>query len=190
MQTHTIVFILDNGINIPIQQSFFPPSARRIHILSNPEDYGWKSTEKKSGICFIDMKGMSISADIILSFMRIIRTGYISPQTSKEKVELLEHFAILIGAGEKECPFREAADTFYTVCEREAEIKKMQEKLKALNPMTPYEDIYGLYQWGVARICNIRTLYIPAGWNTTISAAPLVAHESAAYYVRKRRIRI
>ena len=186
MHTHTIVFILDNGINIPIQKSFFPASARRIHILSNPEEYGWKPTEKNSGICSIDMKGMSISANIILSFMRIIRTGYISPQTSKEKVELLEHFAILIGAGEQECPFREAADTFYAACKREAEIKKLQEKLKALNPMRPHEDIYELYHWSVAQVHDIIIQYLPTRWDVTISASPL----GSIYYVRKRRVRV
>jgi hypothetical protein len=186
MIIHTIVFILDNDINIPIQKSLFPPSARRIHILSNPEEYGWKRVEKKTGICSIDMKGMSISADIILSFMRIIRTGYISPQTSKEKVELLEHFAILIGAGEQECTFREAADAFYAACKREAEIKKIQVKLKALNPMVPDEDIYELYHWSIGKIHDIIIQYLPARWDVTISASALIP----IYYVRKRRVRV
>lgn len=182
MSIHTIVFILNNNIRLPIPKNSFLPSARLIHLLTEPHTFGWKALQNKSGVCFLDMNGMhlNIHAHTILSFIRITRTGYISPYTNIKKIEALEHFALLIGAGTGDCPFRKAADIYYASIQKQEELKSYNKKLSQLNPMTPEEDRYQLFDWGAISHNNMLSAN-DMGWSVAEEIAP------GRYYIRRRR---
>jgi len=182
MDIHTIVFILKNKTQLPIPKNSFLPSARLIHLLTEPQSFGWKPLQNKSGVCFLDMNEwkLNIHENTILSFIRITRTGYISPHTSKKKIDAMEHFALLIGAGMDDCPFRKAADIYYTNIKKQEEIKSYNKKLSRLNPMTPEEDMYQLFDWGVAdrnNMLSANDMHWSATGEITIGR----------YYIRRRR---
>ena len=184
---HTVVFVL-NETEIPIEKALFPDSARTLNILCNPKKYGWsKAKENNDGIVYINMKDMGIKCCVILEFIRIVRNkkarigGY-----DNHFISEMEHFAILIGAGANDCPFRIAIDEYII---KLAEKKKEQEILERhcmLNPMTPKDDIYHLYDWKVDSYHCLRDYLRAAEWNATVPAYVSASPQTlTCFYFRK-----
>lgn len=138
---HTIVFLLNNDIQLPVKKDLFPLSARFIQILTNPTKYGWKQDNDIPGICIINMKNMGISPSTILTFLNIIQTEEISAEISQSEINNLERFAILIDMGSDDCIFKQAVNKY----------KNDKNKLDydPNNPMSPIEDKYEKYNWTI-----------------------------------------
>ena len=66
----------------------------------------------------IDMKDFGVVPTTILDFICIIKNGSQAiPHLTLEQLRQIEHFAILIGAGGLDCPFRQANDEYKAQCQ-------------------------------------------------------------------------
>ena len=180
MNIHTIVFMLDD-CSLPIEKKLLSESARLINILTDPNGYGWKGeVNEKTGICYMDMKDLGITKRTILEFIRTIRQGFPSMSITELDMDNMEHFAILIGAGGVDCPFREAINN----TSLNNNMEDIEPNINAYNPMIPPEDIYHIFQWRVMRdhdSANARE------WSVTVQAGISVGNNVNFYY-RKRTI--
>ena len=174
---HTVIFELEK-IGVPLEKKLFPPSARTLHIFCDPEKYGWHPTEKQNGICHIDMKGFGFEPTTILDFIRIIETGsQVIPHLTLEQQRQIEHFAILIGAGGLDCPFRQATNEYKAQCQKIHENKYLYQQ--QIGPMTSAQDYQQLYKWKVAHASSA-----PLGnWSVTV---PTI-RGTQYYYYRQRK---
>jgi len=184
---HTVVFVL-NETEIPIEKALFPDSARTLNILCNPKKYGWsKAKENNDGIVYINMKDMGIKCCVILEFIRIVRNkkarigGY-----DNHFISEMEHFAILIGAGANDCPFRIAIDEYIIKLADEKKEQERNEQMHERNPMTPKDDIYNLYNWEVDSYHCLRDYLRTTEWNATVPAYVSASLQTlTCFYFRK-----
>ena len=176
---HTVIFELEN-MKVPLDKNLFPPSIRTLHILCDPEKYGWRPTEKQDGICHIDMRGFGFEPTTILDFISIIKNGsQVIPYLTLEQQRQIEHFAILIGAGGSDCPFRQANDEYKAQCQIIRENGHLYRQQISTNPMTSAQDYQQLYKWKVAHASSA-----PLGnWTVTIPTERGVQY----YYYRQRK---
>ena len=186
--THTIIFLLDN-MEIPIEKALFPESSRTLNIICNPQKYGWSHTEnKEDGITYIDMKNMDIKMNVILEFLLIVRNKKITREYDADFISEMEHFAILIGAGADDCPFRVAMDKYIKKLEKIKEEEEKYQKKREENPMTPKDDIHHLFCWEVDSYHCMRPYLRTSEWSSTVPAYEHSTDQTrTCFYFRKER---
>ena len=185
---HTIIFILDN-MEIPIEKALFPESSRTLNILCNPQKYGWSQTKnKEGGITYINMKNMDIKMNVILEFLLIVKKKKITREYDDDFISEMEHFAILIGAGTSDCPFRVAMDKYIKILEEIKEEEDRCQKEREKNPMTPKDDIHHLYYWETDTYHCPRPYLRTTEWCSTVSAYDNPTPQTeTCFYFRKER---
>ena len=80
----------------------------------------------------------------------------------------MEHFAILIGAGANDCPFRIAMDEYITKIKDIKDEQDRYQKKSEENPMTPEDDIHNLYYWVCDSYHCLRPYLRTTEWNVTL----------------------
>ena len=185
---HTVVFETASGA-VPIERKLFPESARTLNIFCDPEKYGWGPIVKSDGIVYIKMKGLAIGPPCILEFIRTLRNGFVDPRhISTEK---MEHFAILMGAGDEECPFRKILENYRVQQRQKKENRDNKERIALemlrLCPRIPAEDIDDLFYWELDNVAYARDHLSSDEW---VPMGPCPAPSgigTGLYYYRKRK---
>lgn len=189
---HTIVFKTSHA-DLPIERKLFPVSARTLNIFCNPEKYGWApAIRSDAGIVNIEMRGLGIDSSTILEFVRTLRNGFLDPRhISTEK---MEHFAILMGAGDEGCPFRKILENYRVQQQQKKEKKANRDnkerialEMLRLCPRIPAEDIDDLFYWELDNVAYARDHLSSDEW---VPMGPCPAPSgigTGLYYYRKRK---
>ena len=183
---HTVVFQTVEG-QVPVDRKLFPASSYTLNIFCNPEKYGWHGQETEPGIYYLDLRelGCNIHPRTILDFLRIVQSGkvieiYPASREDEYQIKMVEHFALLIGAGiHAMCPFRIAMADHRDRCEEIACAER--EQMRRYNPMTPREDYKQLYDWKVRHVSNGGAV----GYSVTVQTSMPQGPAAMYFYERK-----